>query len=166
MGAGHFSHLCCAILRGIAQVSRDMLQNKAPHRCACVKLSTKRGVSAPFWGSPNLPEKISQHMECCSDGLAISHEMGPLGQAMKHFTRQVPRNKEGGGSKEVLSSFISNRKFLARPPLRPRLKSLAPRVVGVRRHSAHCRVQTEASTAFSVLPTSCTCNAIKSTDGC
>ena len=38
---------------GIAPLSRDMLQNRVSHRCACVKLSTKGGI-APFWGSANL----------------------------------------------------------------------------------------------------------------
>ena len=34
---------------GIAQISRDMLQDGVWHRCACVKLSTK-GEFAPFFG--------------------------------------------------------------------------------------------------------------------
>ena len=35
---------------GIAQLSRDMLQNGVSHRCASVKLSTKGGVSHHFRG--------------------------------------------------------------------------------------------------------------------
>ena len=41
---------------GIAQLSRDVLQNGLSHRCGCVKLSTKRGI-APFWGAANLLKK-------------------------------------------------------------------------------------------------------------
>ena len=33
---------------GIAQISRDTLQSGVSHRCACVKLSTKGGVSHHF----------------------------------------------------------------------------------------------------------------------
>ena len=37
---------CVLVFLGaIAQLSRDMLQNGVPHRCACVELSTKRGYS-------------------------------------------------------------------------------------------------------------------------
>ena len=36
------------VLEGITQLSRDMLQNGVSHRCACVKLSTKRGVLHHF----------------------------------------------------------------------------------------------------------------------
>ena len=39
---------------GIAQLSRDTLQNGVSHRCASVKLSTKGGI-APFWGGARLP---------------------------------------------------------------------------------------------------------------
>ena len=38
-------------------LSRDTLQNGVSHGCACVKLSTKGGGIAPFWGSANLPYK-------------------------------------------------------------------------------------------------------------
>ena len=62
---------------GIAQLSRDMLRSRVSHRCACVKLSTKG--SAPFWGSADLPEKVSRDMGYRSDSIAISRDMvGPL----------------------------------------------------------------------------------------
>ena len=48
--------LSCLLLWGIAQLSRDMLQNGVSHRCACVKLSTK-GVSDHFWGVPTSLKK-------------------------------------------------------------------------------------------------------------
>ena len=54
-----------------------MLQSGVSHRCACVKLSTKGGV-APFWGSANLPERVSRDMGHRSDSIAISRDMGPL----------------------------------------------------------------------------------------
>ena len=47
---------------GIAQLSRDALQYGVSHRCACVKLSTKGGGITPFWGSANLPLKVSRDM--------------------------------------------------------------------------------------------------------
>ena len=62
---------------GIAQLSRDMLQNGVSHRCACVKLSAKGGV-APSWGSANLAEKVSRGMGYRSDSIAISRDVGPL----------------------------------------------------------------------------------------
>ena len=37
---------------GIAQLSRDTLQDGVSHRCACVKLSAKGGVSHLFGGVP------------------------------------------------------------------------------------------------------------------
>ena len=42
---------------GIAQLSRDTLQNGVSHRCACVKLTTRGGGGgiAPVWGSADLP---------------------------------------------------------------------------------------------------------------
>ena len=40
----------CLFSWSIAQSSRHMLQNGVSHRCACVKLSTKGGGIAPFWG--------------------------------------------------------------------------------------------------------------------
>ena len=42
--------LSCLFLCGIAQLSRDTLQNGASHRCAYVKLSAKAGVSHHFGG--------------------------------------------------------------------------------------------------------------------
>ena len=52
LGVGVFSPLPIVsqnvfvlVFMGIAQYLRDMLQNGVSHRCACVKLSTKGGVS-------------------------------------------------------------------------------------------------------------------------
>ena len=63
---------------GIPQLSRDMLQNGVSRRCAGVRLSTKGGGVAPFWGSANLPEKVSRDMGYRSDSIPISRDMGPL----------------------------------------------------------------------------------------
>ena len=41
------------------------------------------GGIAPFWGSPNLPEKVSRDMGYHSDSIAISRDMGPLSQSME-----------------------------------------------------------------------------------
>ena len=46
--------------------------------CASVKLSTKGGGIAPFWGSANLHEKVSRDMGYRSDSIAVSRDMGPL----------------------------------------------------------------------------------------
>ena len=48
--------------------------------------STKGGI-APFWGSANLPEKVSRDMGYRSDSIAVSRDMGPLssGTSCKHF---------------------------------------------------------------------------------
>ena len=45
---------------GIAQLSRDTLQNGVSHRCACVNLSTKGGGLAPLWGIAGMAEKVSR----------------------------------------------------------------------------------------------------------
>ena len=46
---------CACVCGGIAYLSRDTLQNGVSHRCACVKLSTKGGVSHHFGEAANLP---------------------------------------------------------------------------------------------------------------
>ena len=55
------------------------------HRCACVKLSTKGGVSQHF-GSANLPKKVSRDMGYRSDSIAISRDMGPLSSRLGLWT--------------------------------------------------------------------------------
>ena len=62
---------------GIAQLSRDTLQNGVSHRCACVKLNTQGGI-APLWEGANLPQKVSRDMEYRSDSIAVSRDMAPL----------------------------------------------------------------------------------------
>ena len=47
------------------------------HRCACVKLSAKGGVTHPF-GQLYLPEKASRDIGYRSDSIAISRDMGLL----------------------------------------------------------------------------------------
>ena len=47
-------------------------------RCACVNLSTKRGVSHHFGGTATLPLKVSRARGYRSDSIAISRDMGPL----------------------------------------------------------------------------------------
>ena len=66
------------VLWGIAQLSRDMLQNGVSHRCACVKQRTKGGGIAPFWGSAKLHQIVSRDMGYRSDSIAVSRDMGPL----------------------------------------------------------------------------------------
>ena len=46
--------------------SRDMGHSDGvSHRCACVKLRTRGGgCIAPFWGSANLPQKVSRDVGC------------------------------------------------------------------------------------------------------
>ena len=46
-----------------------MLQNGVSHRCACVKLSSKKGVSHHFGGGTNLPEKVSCDMGCRTESI-------------------------------------------------------------------------------------------------
>ena len=66
----------CLFLWGIAQLSRDMLQNGVSHRCACVKLSAKGGVSHHCGGSAKFSEKVSRDMGYRSDSIAVSRDMG------------------------------------------------------------------------------------------
>ena len=45
----------------------------------CLSETKYRGGGiAPFWGSANLPEKVSRDMGYRSDSIAISRDMGPL----------------------------------------------------------------------------------------
>ena len=78
---------------GIAQLSRDTLQNGVSHRCACVKLISKGGI-APFWESANLPQKVSRNMGYRSDSIAISRDTGPLSsvapKALTGFSGKSP----------------------------------------------------------------------------
>ena len=45
--------------------------------CLC-ETKYQGGGIAPFWGSANLPEKVSRDMGYRSDSIAISRDMGPL----------------------------------------------------------------------------------------
>ena len=45
--------------------------------CLC-KIMYQGGGIAPFWGSANLPEKVSRDMGYRSDSIAVSRDMGPL----------------------------------------------------------------------------------------
>ena len=56
------NYLALAFVGYRAIIVRDMLQNGVSHRCACVSPSAK-GSIAPFWGSANLPEKVSRNIQ-------------------------------------------------------------------------------------------------------
>ena len=45
--------------------------------CLC-ETKYQGGCIAPFWGSANLPEKVSRDMGYRSDSIAVSRDMGPL----------------------------------------------------------------------------------------
>ena len=49
------------VSKGIAQLSRDMLQNWVLHRCACVKLSTKGGYRTILGG---VLTSLKKHRKC------------------------------------------------------------------------------------------------------
>ena len=67
------------VLWGIEQLSHHTLQKGVSHRCACAQLSIKEGGGiAPFWGAPNLPQKVSCAMGYRSDSIAISCDMGSV----------------------------------------------------------------------------------------
>ena len=55
----------------------NTLQNGVSHRCACAKLSTKRGYCT-ILGECWPPWKILHDMGYHSDSIAISRDMGPL----------------------------------------------------------------------------------------
>ena len=50
--------------------------------CLC-ETKYQRGGIAPFWGSANLPEKVSRDMGYRSDSIAISRDMGPLSSLIR-----------------------------------------------------------------------------------
>ena len=72
----------CLFLWGIAQLSRDTLQNGVSQRCACVKLSTKGGI-APFWGRASIPLKVSRDMG------PLSRKVGVATHAKQKLTSQT-----------------------------------------------------------------------------
>ena len=56
------------VLWGIAQLSRDTLQNGVSHRCRCLELSAKGGYHNP-------PLKVSHDMGYRNDNIAISQRL-------------------------------------------------------------------------------------------
>ena len=62
---------------GYRKLSRNMLHNEVSHRCACVKLITKGGVSHHF-GELLTSLKKYRAMGYRSDSIAMSRDMGPL----------------------------------------------------------------------------------------
>ena len=46
----------------------------------------QKGGIAPFWGSANLPEKISRDMGYRSDSIAVSRDMGALSGQFSQFS--------------------------------------------------------------------------------
>ena len=56
-----------------------------------VRNHVPRGGIAPFWGSANLPKKVSRDMGYRNDSIAISRDMGPLrswGQQIQEFAER------------------------------------------------------------------------------
>ena len=84
------THFRACFLWGIAQLSRDTLQNGLSHRCVCAKLSTKGRVSHHFGGVPDLPWKVSRDMGYRSDSIAISRNMGPLRPCKNSQRKSTP----------------------------------------------------------------------------
>ena len=80
---------------GIAQLSRDMLQDGLSHKYASVKLSTKGGYRT-ILGSANLPEKVSCDMGYRSDSIAVSRDMGYRSDSIA-ASREMGATKMGGG---------------------------------------------------------------------
>ena len=102
-----------------------MLKNGVSHRCTCVKLSTKGGGIAPFWGSANLPEKVSRDMGYRSNSIAVSRDLGPLSlsahSAFKRFCPELPRFPQfeallpATSSPMARSRFVFERTYLKLP---------------------------------------------------
>ena len=66
---------------GIAQLSRDMLQNGVYRTDMSGVNKIPRGAIArfaPSWGADNLPEKVSRDTGYRNDSIALSRDMGPL----------------------------------------------------------------------------------------
>ena len=47
------------------------------------------GGIAPFWGSANLPEKVSRNMGYRSDSIAVSRDMEPLSLLQKGYFQEI-----------------------------------------------------------------------------
>ena len=66
------------VFMGYRTLSRDMLQNGVSHRCACVEVSAKGGVSHHFGEVLTTLKKESRDTGYRGDSIAVSRDMGPL----------------------------------------------------------------------------------------
>ena len=57
--------------------------------CLC-ETKYQGGGIAPFWGSANLPQKVSRDMGYRSDSIAVSRDMGPLRFVLNKTTLLFP----------------------------------------------------------------------------
>ena len=58
-------------------IARYVAKRGIAQMCLC-KTKYQGGGIAPFWGTANLPEKLSRDMGYRSDSIAVSRDMGPL----------------------------------------------------------------------------------------
>ena len=79
--------LSCLFLGGIVQLSCNVKWGVAQIRLC--KTKYQGGVSTPFCGIADLPEKLSRNMGYRSDGIAISREMVPLSLRFATWFRNV-----------------------------------------------------------------------------
>ena len=67
-------------------IARYVAKRGIAQMCLC-ETKYQGGGIAPFWGSANLPEKVSRDMGYRSDSIAVSRDMGPL--RLKQGLKQV-----------------------------------------------------------------------------
>ena len=80
--------------------------------CLC-ETKYQGGGIAPFWGSANLPEKVSRDMGYRSDSIAISRDMGPL---RLHDPLGEPIGAAGASFKANSSHSVERGQSMGVPP--------------------------------------------------
>ena len=69
-------------------IAQYVAKRRIAQICLC-KTKCQGGGIAPFWGSANLPEKVSRDMVYRSDSIAVSRDMGPLRVPARGFQIKI-----------------------------------------------------------------------------
>ena len=79
----------CACFYGVSHTYRAIRCKMGYRRDVPMRNLVPREGVAPFWGTPNLPLKVSRDMGYRSDSIAISRDIGPL--SARHDSRNIMR---------------------------------------------------------------------------
>ena len=85
---------CSCLFYGVSYNYRATWCNMGIAQMCLCETKYQGGGIAPFWGSADLPEKVSFDMGYRSDGIAISPDMGPLSTHYARFPAITCLNRE------------------------------------------------------------------------